>query len=256
MRGAGDPAMNEPNENGRKRRRRLVVIGVPFAALALVLALLAAGVARRRLEPTAVFLAVAAAASLAQLAAGRLSSRRARRLRAREVPWGVRLDRPWWLSTPEVAVALEIGAMLAALLALCGAPGIGAGVLLTFAAIGLGMPMTQSRMAPRALTFEDGGLRVHVSAGAFLVPWSAITAVETVGPDHMQFTTLRLTDREAIEQTITPDTPRMRERVGEFFREAGSGGKLLLLHWTGGLDGQTLARTLEVGRHGHVGRVN
>jgi hypothetical protein len=248
--------MDQSNENGRKRRRRLVIIGVPFAALALVLAFLAAGVAPRRLEPVAVFLAVAAAASLAQLGAGRLSARRARRLRAREVPWGIRLDRPWWLSTPEVAVALELGAMLAAVLALCDAPGIGAGVLLMFAIIGLGMPITQARMAPRALTFEDGGLRVHVSGGAFLVPWSTVTAVETVGPDHMQFTTLRLTAREAIEQTVTPDTPRMRERIAELFREAGSGGKLLLLHWTGGLDGQTLARALELGRRGHVGRVN
>jgi len=248
--------MEESSESRRRRRKRLLVIGAPVAALAIVLALMAAEVAPGRLRPVGTLLGVAVAASLAQLAVSLLSARRARRLRAHEVPWGIRLRRPLWLSTPEVGVAVELGAILAALVALCGAPGIGAGVLLLFAVIGLSMPLFQLHMSPRALTFEDGGLRVHLPDGEFLVPWPSITAVDTIGPDHMQFTTLRLADADAIAAVATPATPRLRERVATILSARGSAGQLLLLHWTGGLDGRTLARALEAGRRGRGGQVN
>jgi hypothetical protein len=218
-----------------------------------VLVLLRAGIAPTRLRPAAMLLAVAAVAGLAQLVVWRLSARRRRRLREREVPWGIRLGRPMWLSLPEMAITVELGALLGAIVALCGAPGIGAGVLLTFVAIGLWMPVMQTSLSPSALTFEEGGLRVHVFRGAFVVPWSAITAIDSFGPEHMQFTTLRLADPDAIAASATP---RLRERVATLLRDSGSTGKLILLHWTAGLDGRTLTRALEAGRRGHGGQVN
>jgi hypothetical protein len=249
--------MDEPQGNRRARRRSLVVLTVPGVALASVMALLAAGIAPGRLRPVAAFLAIATTASLVHLVSMRLSARRARRLRASKVPWGVRLVKPLWLSAPEASIPLELGGVLAALLALVGCPGIGAGVMVTFVGIALLMPFVQLGMSPRALTFEADGLRVHARRATFVIPWASITGVETVGPDHMQFTTLRLADAGAIVATATPGTPRVRARVSTLLHDAmPRGASLMLMHWTAGLDGRSLARTLELGRHGSGGQVN
>jgi hypothetical protein len=248
--------MDEPKRSGPARWRKLLILTSPITAFAGVLALLAAGVAPARLRPAAVFLAMAAAASLVCLATMRLSARRARRLRARQVPWNVRLVKPLWLSGPETSIPVEIGGVLAAVLALVGCPGLGAGVMLTFFVIALSMPIMQLRMSPRALTFETDGLRVHTMGATFVIPWPNITEVETVGPDHMQMTTLRLSDTEAIVASATPGTSRVRERVAGLLHDETRRGALFLFHWVAGLDGRTLSRALEAARRGSGGEVN
>jgi hypothetical protein len=248
--------MDEPKRNPRARRRSLLILSVPLVGLAGVLALLAAGIARTRLRPTAVFLAMAATASIVYAVTIRLSARRARRLRAGPVPWGVRLGKPLWLSAPEASIPIEIGGVLAALLALVGCPGIGAGVMLAFGVFALMIPIIDRRAWPRALMFESVGLRVHTSGAAFLISWANITAVETVGPDQMQMTMLRLADTEAVVATATPATPRVRERVTKLLQDDTLHGTLTLFHWAAGLDGRTLARALEAARRGSGGEVN
>jgi hypothetical protein len=248
--------MDESQGIRRARLRSLLILTAPGVALVSAMALLAMGIAPARLRPVAAFLAMAATASIVYVAALRLSARRRRRLRARDVPWGVRLVKPLWLSAPEASIPVEIGGVLAALLALVGCPGIGAGVMITFFVIALVMPFAHLSMSPWALTFEADGLRVHVTRAAFVIPWGSITGIETIGPDHMQMTMLRLADTEAIVATARRGTPRARARVATLLHDAKPRGELMLLPWAAGLDGRSLARALEAARRGAGGQVN
>jgi hypothetical protein len=248
--------MDKPKSNGRSRLRSLAILLIPTGALVVVLALLAAGIAAARLRPVAIDLAFASLSSILYFVIMFLSKRRARRLRGTEVPWDVRLRKPAWLSTPEMSISLELGGLLAALVALAGCPGIGAGVLVTFAVLASTMPFMQGRLSPRALTFEAGGLRVEYRDLTFVIPWASLTRVEPIGPEHMNTTMLGLTDTEAIVATALPATSEVRARVAKMFSATNRGQELLFMSWTGGLDGRTLRRALDAARSGVAGRAN
>ena len=173
------------------------------------------------------------------------------------MPWGVRLRKPMWLSTPEMTVPLELGGLLAALVGLVGFPGIGAGVLVTFLVFASMVPLFAFGMSPRALIFEQEGLRVELRHAAFVVPWASLTRIESVGPEHMNMTILGLADTEAIVATAVPATPEARARVANVFADiTNRGPELMLMSWTGGLDGRTLRRALDAARSGAGRHVN
>jgi hypothetical protein len=249
--------MDEPKGNRRARRRSLAILLAPIAALAGVLAVLGAGVAPARLRPVAIDLAFAAVASILYFAITYVSKRRARRLRGTEVPWGVRLRKPIWLSTPEMTIPLELGGLLAALVALVGFPGIGAGVLVTFLILSSMMPLMAFGASTRALTFETEGLRIEMRHVTFVIPWASLTRSERIGPEHTNMTMLGLADTEAIVATAVPATPEARARVANVFADiTNRGPELMLMSWTGGLDGRTLRRALDAARSGAGRHVN
>jgi hypothetical protein len=100
-------------------------------------------------------------------------------------------------------------------------------------------------MSPRALTFEPTGLRLHVRGGSCVLPWTKIAGIGRAGPDHMQIIELRLRDTDFVIAAAPPIEDRVRSRIRSFVREeSGARRKLVLMPWTGGLDGLTIARTV------------
>jgi hypothetical protein len=240
----------------RRRARTLRLFVAPLIVLASVLVALAAGCAPTRLRPVAGFLAVAAAASTYVWATGRRSLRRAHRQKQSDVPWNVRLTKPLWLTLSDSLTLLFPGAVLGAVAAIVGFPGIGVGALLTFAALSCWLPFANFGMTARGLTFEEGGLRVHLRGASFVVPWTSIKAVERLGPEHFSMVRLRLRETQAIVESATPNVPKVRASVELFVREARSEGQVMFIPWTAGVSGAVLARTIEAGIGGTTGKVN
>jgi hypothetical protein len=230
---------------------------LPGGALACVLLALAAGAPRGRWLPVAAFLAIAALANGYFWLGGRLQRRRTQRVRQTEVAFGVRHTQPLWMTLILPSLALAMGALLAALVAAVGFAGVAAGVLLIFAGIAVFVPFATFGMAPRGLTFEADGLRIHIGGGgSFVVPWTAIAHIDGIGPDHSQILHLRLIDADAIIASHEPNDPRVRVRVESFVQRSGDGARLTMMPWTAGLDGPTIARTIYAAKHGTADRTN
>jgi hypothetical protein len=239
-----------------RRRARLIAALVP-AALAAVLLALAAGASRARWLPVAAFLAVAVAAVAYFWVGTSAQRRRAWRLRQTEVPFGVHLSEPLWMVLIIPFMATGLGALLAAVAAATGFPSVGVGVLFIFVVGGGFIPFAEFGVARRALMFESEGLRVFVLGGSFRVPWTAISHVDAIGPDHTQILHLHLTETSGILGSHEPDDPRLRARVDSYLhKRRGGGAELMLMPWTGGLDGPTLARTIHAARRGNGDRAN
>jgi hypothetical protein len=87
-----------------------------------------------------------------------------------------------------------------------------------------------------------------------VIPWTSLTRVQPVGPEHMNMTILGLADVEAIVASTQPATSESRANVATAFVDVQNRGpELLLMSWAGGLDGRTLRRALDAARSG-VGR--
>jgi hypothetical protein len=241
----------------RPHRLTLLFVVLPLAAFGGVTLALWVGFSPVRLRPVAGFLGIAAMESTYFWVALRMTHRRAKRLRSAQVPWRVRLAKPFWISLIQVSMMLVPGAVLGAVAAILGFPSFGLGALLTFAALAAWVPFAEFGMSPRGLTFEPGGLRIHIRGATFLVPWPTITKVERIGPDHSQMIRLHLKDSIGVIRAAQPDDPRARARVETFIGEgSGPDGQLILTPWTAGLDGPTLARTIGAAMVGEMGKVN
>jgi hypothetical protein len=218
---------------------------------------MAAGGSPERWWPVAAFLGVALTGSLCFLITLLLTRRRAFRLRTAALPWETRLSKPAWMFLDTIGLLAASSGLVAALIAVFGFPGAGVGVLLGFTGLGSLMLFTYDSLSPRGLTFGAGGLHVHLRGVTFAVPWAAITHVERVGPDHTQLVRLHLQDVDAVMKSAVPNTPRTLERVATCIREGSRpDGRLMLMPGTAGLDGPTLARTVEAAIAGRAGRPN
>ena len=154
-------------------------------------------------------------------------------------------------------MTLGAGALLGAVAATLGFPGVGLGALLTCAVLGLGLPFAEFGMSPRGLTLQSSGLRVHFRGVTFLVPWTTIARVEQVGPDHSQMIRLRVRDAAVVVESADPNSPLGRSRVERIVKEgSGPEGQIIFTPWTAGLDGPTLARTIRAAVSGQIGRAN
>jgi hypothetical protein len=238
-----------------RRLRRLVL--VPAGALAVVLLVMAAGGSPARWGPVAGFLGLAALAERYFAAALWLERRRARRLRGARVPWGARLSKPLWITLGDSSLLVEVGAALGAIAAAVGLPGVGLGALLACLAwVGLTV-LTVFELSPSGLTFEPAGLRLHLRGASFVVPWTAIKAIERVGPDHMQMISLRIESAAAVIGSTEPPVEAARARVRTYVREGkGPAGQIMMMPWTAGLDGPTLARAIGAAMAGEADQVN
>src|SRR5262245_48123128 len=185
--------MAPSDDTFRRWYRGLVVASL--VAFAAVLILIAAGVARGRLWPVAGFLALAAGTMGYNQLSGRARKRRLHRQRQSPLPVGVRLRKPLWMQLDSTFVALDVAAVLGAIVAAIGFPQAGLGILLVlvgFVAFGY-----LSFSGPD-LTIETAGLRLHFGRAHFLVPWPAIRVVEAIGPDHFQIVRLGFADLDGL----------------------------------------------------------
>jgi hypothetical protein len=222
---------------------------IPFGGV--VLALLA-GASRARWLPVAGLLAVTATGDVYFWVGAQLRFRRSARQRQADVPWGVEHRAPFWMSLMNVLLALATGAVIAAVPAALGFPRVGAGVLAIFAIVAVGVPFAVP--SPRALTFEPRGLRCHVRGGSVVVSWSAITKVDYAGPDHAQVILLHVADADAVIASHEPQHPALLPRIQACIgRDAGGTGQVMLMPWTGGLDGPSLRRALDGAMRGQTG---
>jgi hypothetical protein len=181
---------------------------------------------------------------------------RRRIVRQRNAPIlrGVRLSAPVWIRLDSVLTLTGLFAILGTVVASFGFPGIAVGVLIVVGGLLLlgGVTTVASIGGVRALTFEDSGVRFHLRGVECLAPWSAIGAVQCLGPDHFTMVRVEIVDLDDVLRRVLPDTPRAVERA----RTAFGQGYTLLEPWTAGLDGQVLARVLNEGKSGVGERVN
>ena len=204
-------------------------MGLPFIGLALAGLAMVAGVRPARLGMLAFHLLISGVGGVASTLTGRALARRARRQRSTVVAWEVRLRRPQWVKLEMFGMLLWGAGLLAALPAAAGLSSVSVGVLLTLLVM-VGVPaLSDLFVSPVDLTFEVGGLLMHLGAVSFQVPWALITRVEPVGPDHYRMLNLHIADRAASIASATPATPSA-------FSE-----------WTVGLAPATLARAIRDG---------
>jgi hypothetical protein len=240
---------------GSKRRRWKwygLFVAPSFVGLACVL--VAIGRGQHGLWPVAGFLALWAVAAAYVTIAGRALRRRAQRLRSAPVPRGTCLSTPVWILVEKVMTIAGVVGMLGTVVAALGFPGIAVGVLIVIAGmLAISMLPGFGVMDIRGLTFEETGLRFHIGASSCLVPWTSISEVEPIGPDHYQMVRLVLgRDWGSALETVSPDTPRTRARFQGTFDQA----YVLLDHWAAGLDGQTLARAIAEAKAGEAEQTN
>jgi hypothetical protein len=210
-------------------------------ALLVVLLLMSRGVAIGRLWPVAAFVALWLGATSYVLLASAAMRRRAARLQGAAVPRGVRLRQPIWMALADGVEMVAFAAPLAALAALIGFPGVGAGILLALGGVGFAMVAVFASLT--AFTFEAGGLRVHDRKREFFVPWSCVLEVDVTGSAENPATNVRVVARDPILATVTPNTSRNRWYVELQLRLGSPSGQALLFNnWAGGLDSATLAR--------------
>jgi len=242
----------------RSRRRRLrrfsVFVGAPFLGLASVLVAIAWGAAPGRWWPVAGFLLLWALAGAYTWVAGIALRRRMTRLRQAPVPRGVRLATPLWIKVDRLLTMLGLAAVLGTVVAALGFPGIAVGVLLVLGGflVVAGVAGNFSITGIQALTFEEGGVRFHLRAWAYFVPWTAIGDIRCIGPDHFEMVQVAIADLDAAGVAVSPDTPESREAARSRFSQ----GHVLFEPWTAGLDGGTLARAFADGKAGTPSEVN
>jgi hypothetical protein len=235
-----------------RARFELVVLVLNLGALAGVLLALALGATPARMWAMAEFLFVGSAAAIYAESAIHLTRRRARAQSGAEVPLGVRLRKPVWMSAGDPLSIMGVAALLGAAAAGAGYASVGVGILLAFVVILFVASFAERVASPRSITFEPDGLRVYIRGGSFVVPWKSITSVEVSHVVH-----IRVRATAAVVETAEPDTPRMRARARlALFDGDQPGGKLTLSSWTAGLDGSVLARAIRAGADRRSGPVN
>jgi len=233
----------EPRDAWRRPAR--LIARLPSLALDGVLLALGAGAARAKWIPVAVFLGVAAAAHGTFWIGKRLEGRRASRLRQAEIAFGVRLEMPLWIVMVQSWFLIFFGGAFGAIAAALGSLRIGVGIFAIFTALTVLMLSTTFDSSPRALTFEAGGLRLHLRRASLFVPWTALTGVERVGPAHAQKVRLRF-DAARVTIDAAPKDPRARASLEALARgKGGAAPEITLEPWVAGLDALTIARTIE-----------
>jgi len=226
---------------------------LPWVGLALVGVALGAGAPLARVRVVAAELILAGVASGHVWLGGRATTRRARRQRAGGLPWGIRLRQPIWLRLYEPALGLACGGLLAAAPGALGLPAFSIGVFLTVAAIGFAFPLFSDVLTPSGLTFAEDGLRVHFRRFDFRVAWTDIVHLEAIGPDHFTMLMLHLEEPARILASVQPSTPAARRRAEMVMGKQGGRTSLMLMPWTGGVDGVALMQAIEGGRSGRPG---
>lgn len=239
----------------RRIRDEQLALLVNGSALVAVLVAIALGATSPRLWRTACFLILGTAASGYIEAVVHLSGRRAVRQRDFEIPRGVRLRRPLWLSVDVPLFVLALASLLAAVAAAVGFTGAGAGILIVAGVIGLMIGVLSSWWSPDGVTFEVSGLRVHLLGVSFLVPWDAITDVER-GGEAGQLVYVRVIAVGVI-RAVEPNTPPAWERARVVVSDGDlPTGILHLDRWTGGLDTAVLARAIATAAKHTTARTN
>jgi hypothetical protein len=229
---------------------------INVGALASVLSAIKVGASPSRLWPVAGFLFVSSAAALYVEGLFHLTRRRARNQSGTEIPRGVRLRRPFWISIGDFLTTVGIGATIGAVAAGLGAASVGLGILLTFGVTIGCIEFFTRRFSPGSLAFEPDGLRVFIRRASFIVRWSAITDVYAHGHEG-QLTCLRILGINDVVKSVAPDTPQTRRRTWLLVSDGdNSTGKLTLTKWTAGLDAPVLARAINAAIEKQVGRVN
>jgi len=235
-------------------RRYLLVVVAPLAGILLALAV---GVSPRRLRPAVEFQAVALVATLYFIVALKAQRRTGRRQRRLESLMGIQFRTPIWMMLIECSIPIEIGGALAAVVATVGFVGVANGLFLTFALIGLSMPLFKIGLQPRWIVLEPNGIRMAVSRATFLIPWTTFGRIEPFGPDHFVALNVILKDSESVLESVLPDDSKARERIRTLIQSSPQGGAgLLLMPWTAGLDGRTLERGIREGMSGKVPGMN
>lgn len=161
------------------------------------------------------------------------------------------MRKPVWIRLDGPLTFLGLIGALGAIVAAIGFPGVGVGILLSLGLlVGFGFLIPDE---PRGgLTFEDDGMRLHIGEAHCLVPWSSISNIETIGPEGFVMLRMAIADPQGVVNSVSPDTPKNRERFRSLVQGIGaSQGDMLLHPWTAGLDGQTLERAI---REGIAGR--
>jgi hypothetical protein len=225
-------------------RSEVVLAATNVALFAGALIALAAGAPAHRVRPFAVFSTLGTAATLYVEVVRALAGRRARAQASSSPPRGVRLRKPLWLSASDGASLIMFGAPLAALAGLAGFTTVGVGVVLTAVALSLAGYALAGTFDARALTFEDGSLRVHMRTATFSIPWAAVVDVTRSGSGG-RLVRLRFAGRQAVLGSVTPATDRARSRAWLMIggqREPTN--EVTFAPWTAGLDGAALARAL------------
>jgi hypothetical protein len=231
-----------------------VVVNV--GALAVALVAISRGMAPHRLRPAAGFLFASSAAAIYVEAVVHLCRRRARAQQGLEVPHGVRLRRPIWMSVSDSLSLLGLGASAGAVAAAAGFLGVGLGIMLMIAALTVAMAVTPFG-TKEGLTLESDGLRVHVRGTSFLVPWKAVTGLDRSGSEQNRLLLVGIDDIRPILSSVRPDTARMRFRARiALGNEPWPSGQLTLVPWTAGIDGPVLARAINQAIERQVHRVN
>jgi hypothetical protein len=233
----------------RARRIRWYALFVaPTLALAAVLLAIWAGGSPRRLWPVAGFLMAWAGSAAYRAVANRALRRRMSRQQRAPVPRDVQLTKPLWIRLDELLTLVGVASIAGTVAAALGFSGVGVGILLVaVAAIVFGRV---TAFGTSGFTFESAGLRVHLGAASCLVPWGSIREVETMGPD--QFVALRMVidDVDEVCEGVAPSSPRNRKRAQMLLSGRTSRGEVLFMPWTGGIEGQTLARAIREGMGG------
>jgi hypothetical protein len=237
-------------------RSEVVLAAVNVAACAGALLALAAGAPAHRLRPLAVFSGLGAAAALYVEVAKAFARRRARAQAASSPPRGVRLHKPLWLSAIDGATMALLATPLAALAGVAGFTSVGVGVLITAGALLVTGFAVAGNFDTSALTFEDGGLRVHARAATFLIRWDAIVDVTRDGPEG-RLVRLRFAGTEAVLGSVVPATDRARSRASFLIGGRGEpASEMTFASWTAGLDASALSRALAAARAGEPSLAN
>lgn len=242
--------MADRKRRGRVWRRLFVFLAV--VPLAGVLVALAAGASPHRLRPVAGFLTLAAISGAATIVTERALRRRLSRLKQAPVPRNQYLAKPWWVGLRVADISVHYLALLGAIVAGVGFPGVGVGFLLVVGVVSGGAVVFDFGQ-PRGLTFETAGLRLHWRSLQILLPWNTIRGLETIGPEGFDSVDFQISDPERVVDWVTPDTPRNRSRAQKMF---GTSAPFFWFPWTAGLDGQTLARGIREGIAGQPEQVN
>jgi hypothetical protein len=233
-------------------RWRVLAPLINATALVAVLSFVGKGVAVARLRPVAGFLLLSTAAAVYANAGARLLARRARRQMEAELPRGVRLRKPLWMSAIEAAAGFGPIATIAAVVALFGRPDVGLGILLTVLVVFGAIHYVAEGFSAQSLAFEDRGLRVHVRGASFLIPWSGISRLDRQGPETHRLTYLHIVDPKNVIGSVNPDTPQSRKRAMYVtYGDGPPGGKLMLAPWIGGIDDTVLARAINAALSGN-----
>lgn len=234
------------------KRRPLVWYGLfvapAFVGLAGVLIAIGRGHSSARLWPVAAFLTLWALSAAYVSIARRAFRQRIARQRKAPVRRGVRLATPVWIRLDSALTFTGLCAILGTVVASFGFPGIAVGVLLVLVGLVVvgGITTGFSIAGVRALTFEESGLRFYPRGAECLAPWSAIGAVQCIGPDHFTMVRVDIIDLDEMLRSASPTTRRALARA----RAAFGQGYVLLQPWTAGIEGQTLARAIDEGRRG------